>query len=66
MLYKMSELLKKLERYRLERRISQQNLAALLGVSFATVNRWFNGHTKPNKIQTFHIEKLLKQGRMKK
>ncbi len=38
----------------------------MLEVSFATVNRWFNGHSKPNKIQAFHIEKLLNQGKAKK
>lgn len=48
-----------LDKYRLENRITQQKLAAELGVSFTTVNRWFNGKTKPNKIQTYHIKKLL-------
>jgi transcriptional regulator with XRE-family HTH domain len=55
------DLIKKLEIYRLENRISQQKLAEMLGVSFATVNRWFNGKTKPNKIQEYHIKKLLKK-----
>ena len=27
---------------------SQEQLAAELGVSFATVNRWENGHTEPS------------------
>jgi transcriptional regulator with XRE-family HTH domain len=55
-------LIKKLETYRLEKRISQQELAKRLGVSFCTVNRWFTGKIKtPNKIQSFHIEKLLKE-----
>ncbi|MDP8217299.1 MAG: helix-turn-helix transcriptional regulator [Candidatus Theseobacter exili] len=54
-------ILERLELYRLENRVSQKKLAGMLGVSFATVNRWFNGRTKPNKIQTFHIEKLLKE-----
>jgi type I restriction enzyme M protein len=27
--------------------LSQQQLADRLGVSYATVNRWENGHTKP-------------------
>jgi len=49
----------KLEEYRLENRISQENLAEMLGISFVTVNRWLNGHQKPNKIQTYHIKKLL-------
>ena len=54
------ELVKKLDIYRLENKISQQSLATKLGVSFVTVNRWFNGKTKPNKIQQYHIEKFLK------
>ncbi len=52
-------MLEKLEEYRLEHRITQKQLAELLGVAFVTVSRWLNGHTKPNKIQTFHIKKLL-------
>ena len=53
------DIIKRLERYRLENRISQEDLADTLGVSFSTVNRWLNGKSKPNKIQTYHIEKLL-------
>lgn len=59
-------MIEKLEFFRLENRISQERLAEMLEVSFATVNRWFNGHSKPNKIQAFHIEKLLNQGKAKK
>ena len=55
------DLVQKLDIYRLENKISQQSLAAKLGVSFVTVNRWLNGKTKPNKIQQYHIEKLLKE-----
>ncbi|MFZ1684779.1 MAG: helix-turn-helix transcriptional regulator [Candidatus Zixiibacteriota bacterium] len=62
----MDNLIERLESYRLEHRISQQKLAALLGVAFVTVSRWLNGHTKPNKIQAYHIEKLLAQKRKKK
>jgi len=54
------ELIGQLETYRLENRISQQALAVKLGVSFVTVNRWFNGKAKPNKIQQYHIKKFLK------
>ncbi len=57
--------IKRLETFRLENKISQEDLAAKLGVAFSTINRWLNGKTKPNKIQTYHIEKLLKQGRKK-
>jgi len=48
-----------LERYRLEHKITQQELAKKLGVAFSTVNRWFNGKSKPHKIQAYHIKKLL-------
>jgi putative transcriptional regulator len=56
------DLVKRLEGYRLDRKITQQAIACKLGVSFVTVNRWLNGKTKPSKIQQYHIEKLLKQG----
>ena len=55
----MDDLIKKLKIYRLENRISQRKLADKLHVHFSTVNRWFNGKTKPNKIQRYHIKKLL-------
>ena len=48
-----------LEQYRLERRIPQEELAKKLGVAFSTVNRWFNGKTKPGRIQEYHIRKML-------
>ena len=51
--------IKNLERFRLEHKITQQQLAKKLGVAFSTVNRWFNGKSKPSKIQNYHIEKLL-------
>jgi transcriptional regulator with XRE-family HTH domain len=56
----MNKLIRKLEDYRLENKISQAKLAEVLGVTFVTVNRWFNGKFDPNKIQRFHIKKLLK------
>lgn len=55
----MENLIKKLEIYRFENRISQKQLADRLKVTFSTVNRWFNGKTKPNKIQRYHIKKML-------
>ena len=56
----MNKLIRKLEEFRLEKRISQTKLAEILGVTFVTVNRWFNGKFEPNKIQRHHIKKLLK------
>jgi transcriptional regulator with XRE-family HTH domain len=53
-------LLKQLDNFRCEKRISQENLSYILGVAFSTVNRWFNGKTSPSRIQSYHIKKLLK------
>ena len=53
------QIVKQLENYRLENRVSLQKLAEELGVSFSTVSRWFSGKTKPSKIQQYHIEKYL-------
>ena len=55
------DLVKELDSYRLEHKITQQVLAEQLGVSFVTVNRWFNSKTNPSKIQQYHIEKFLKE-----
>jgi len=56
----LKAIIEDLEKYRLENKFSQEKLASKLGVSFSTVNRWFNGKSKPNKIQSYHILKLLK------
>ena len=61
----MEDTLKELEKYRLENKLSQKNLAKKLGVTFATVSRWFNKRNKPNKIQTYHINKLLETYKLK-
>lgn len=62
----MKELITKLERFRLENKITQVELADMLGVAFVTVNRWLNGHQYPNKIQAYHIKKLLSKKVRKK
>lgn len=56
-------IIRELEIYRLENKITQQHLAEKLEVTFSTVNRWLTGKTKPNKIQIYHIEKLLNRGK---
>jgi len=58
-------IIKELKDYRLKNKITQQELARMLEVSFATVNRWFNGHTKPSEIQEYRINKLLKKEEIK-
>ena len=55
----MDNLIKQLELYRLENRITQVELSKDIGVNFSTVSRWLNGKTKPNKIQQYHLEKYL-------
>lgn len=57
------ELIKRLEIYRLEHKVTQQELAKMLGVSFCTINRWLTGKFEPSKIQKYHIEKLLKNSK---
>ncbi len=61
-------IVKELEHYRLENRVTQEVLAKEIGVNFSTVSRWLNGKTTPNKIQQYHIEKFLstKQIKVKK
>ncbi len=60
------DLIEKLEKYRMENKISQQKLAAMLDVSFSTVNRWLNRQFEPSKIQSYHIKKLLDSNKVKR
>ncbi|MDD2231403.1 MAG: helix-turn-helix transcriptional regulator [Sphaerochaetaceae bacterium] len=46
---------------RSEIRISQKELADELNVSCATVNRWENGRTVPNKMTMFVIREYCKR-----
>ena len=46
---------------RSERRISQKELAEDLNVSCATVNRWENERTVPNKMTMFVIREYCKR-----
>lgn len=43
----MKEIIKKI---RIAAGLSQQEFADTLGVTFATINRWENGHSAPNKL----------------
>ena len=40
---------------------SQEDLARKLGVSFATVNRWENGKTKPSRLAVDKIQVVVKR-----
>jgi transcriptional regulator with XRE-family HTH domain len=57
----MKNIIKELEKYRLENKISQSKLADELDVAFCTVNRWFKKRNEPNQIQEYHIKKMLKK-----
>ncbi len=49
--------------------LSQEDLARLLGVSFATINRWENAQVKPSKLARVQLEtfcsKMIRQGKLK-
>jgi DNA-binding transcriptional regulator YiaG len=46
--------------------LSQEDLARQLGVSYATVNRWENGHSKPSRLAKAQLnlfcEKMIERG----
>lgn len=46
-------------------KITQYALAKELGVSFATVNRWENGYTKPNKTAIINFNEFCKDKNIK-
>jgi len=41
--------------------LSQEDLARQLGVSYATVNRWENGLSKPSKLAKAQLESFCKK-----
>ncbi|MBD2296968.1 helix-turn-helix transcriptional regulator [Anabaena sphaerica FACHB-251] len=41
--------------------LSQEQLAATLGVAYSTVNRWENGHIKPSALALNQIRNMLKE-----
>ena len=59
------DMIDRLEHYRLENKITQQELAKKLGVAFTTINRWLNRRVKPSRIQEYHIQKLINGSRRK-
>ncbi len=41
--------------------LTQEKLAAQLGVSFSTLNRWENEHSQPSPLAREKLEKLRQQ-----
>ncbi len=60
-----NDLTDRLESYRLDRKITLQELSKLLDVNYTTLYRWFTGKTKPSKIQAHQIKKLLDKAKAK-
>lgn len=54
-----SEFVYKIKSLREQLRISQEDLAKELGVSFATVNRWENNKTQPSKLARKQLEQFI-------
>ena len=52
-----------LKKLRQQQRWSQEDLARTLGVSFATVNRWENGKTKPSRLAQEKIKQVAYTGK---
>ena len=49
---------KKIYLTRMQLNMIQESLAKELGVSFATVNRWENGKSEPNKLKEYAFEQF--------
>ena len=41
--------------------VSQKEIAEMIGISFATVNRWENGHSKPNKAAQLRLYEICRE-----
>ena len=46
-------------------KITQDTLAKELGVSFATINRWENGNTKPSKTAIVNFNEFCENNNIK-
>ncbi|BDI21049.1 hypothetical protein ANSO36C_68510 (plasmid) [Nostoc cf. commune SO-36] len=56
---KQPEVGKLIRELRLKTGLTQEQFAAVLGVTFPTVNRWENGRNQPSPIAMKQIEKIL-------
>lgn len=53
------EILMLIKEIRTRTGLTQEKLAAKLGVTFPTVNRWEQGHTRPSPLAVHRIRELL-------
>ena len=59
----LENIAEELKKLRQQQGWSQEDLARNLGVSFATVNRWENGKTKPSRLAQEKIKQVAYMGK---
>ena len=59
----LENIAEELKKLRQQQGWSQEDLARTLGVSFATVNRWENGKTKPSRLAQEKIKQVAYMGK---
>ena len=62
-MYSIKNIAEELKTLRQQQGWSQEDLARNLGVSFATVNRWENGKTKPSRLAQEKIKQVANRGK---
>ena len=62
-MYSIKNIAEELKKLRQQQGWSQEELARNLGVSFATVNRWENGKTKPSRLAQEKIKQVAYTGK---
>ena len=55
------EFKEKVYQARMQLGLTQTEFAKVLGFGFATVNRWENGVTKPNKLKEYAFDQFCKK-----
>lgn len=46
---------------RMKKNLSQEKFAKELNITYSTINRWENGHTKPNKMGLYTFNEWCKK-----
>ena len=59
----LENIAEELKKLRQQQGWSQEDLARKIGVSFATVNRWENGKTKPSRLAQEKIKQVANMGK---
>ena len=62
-MYSIKNIAEELKKLRQQQGWSQEDLARKIGVSFATVNRWENGKTKPSRLAQEKIKQVANTGK---